>query len=444
MQNSVFVLDSARKPLTPCLPAVARRLLSSGQAAIFRRQPFTIILKRSVPVGPDDPRPIEAKYDPGSKITGIALVKGDEVIWAAELEHRSVAIRAGQRERAQYRRGRRNRKTRYRPARFDNRVRPKGWLAPSIAHRVRGIETWAARFRRWVPITGYAMEKVKFDMQRMENPDISGVDYQRGTLYQFEVMQFLLQRHEGKCAYCGTDTPKGSRPIWTRDHVVPRSRGGSDRPSNLVLSCYECNLDKGNKSLEEYLARNPARVKRIRALLKATLRDAAAVNSTRNAIQRSLESTGLPVRVGSGGMTAWNRKRFQLPKEHWVDAACVADVQSLRLRTHQALQIRCTGHGSRRVCNQSKKGFPISHRARQKRVHGLQTGDIVLATVKRRGWRDSRQIVARLDAARQSGAFSVKGASGEFSAPWHRCRLIQRSDGYDYSHTKRRDRGVRK
>lgn len=164
MQNSVFVLDSARKPLTPCLPAVARRLLSSGQAAIFRRQPFTIILKRSVPVGPDDPRPIEAKYDPGSKITGIALVKGDEVIWAAELEHRSVAIRAGQRERAQYRRGRRNRKTRYRPARFDNRVRPKGWLAPSIAHRVRGIETWAARFRRWVPITGYAMEKVKFDM----------------------------------------------------------------------------------------------------------------------------------------------------------------------------------------------------------------------------------------------------------------------------------------
>lgn len=115
MQNSVFVLDSARKPLTPCLPAVARRLLSSGQAAIFRRQPFTIILKRSIPVGPGDPRPIEAKYDPGSKITGMALVKGDEVIWAAELEHRSAAIRDRTTKRAQHRRGRRNRKTRYRP-----------------------------------------------------------------------------------------------------------------------------------------------------------------------------------------------------------------------------------------------------------------------------------------------------------------------------------------
>ena len=158
MVQRVFVLDTHRKPLSPCHPARARELLRKGKAAVFRRVPFTIILKY-VPEG--EPTPVRVKLDPGSRTTGFALTmrrhpKGlaslevtrrgkDEVVWAAELEHKGLEVKTKLEKRRAVRRSRRNRKTRYRPARFLNRRRKEGWLPPSIESRVGNVVSWVNR-----------------------------------------------------------------------------------------------------------------------------------------------------------------------------------------------------------------------------------------------------------------------------------------------------------
>ena len=129
--SAVFVLDTNRRPLKPCHPARARQLLRDDKAAVFRRYPFTIILKRAV----DDPAEssLRLKIDPGSQVTGLAIVddKNGSVVFAAELSHRGQQIQGALSSRRQLRRGRRSRKTRYRKPRFSNRRRPEGWLPPS-------------------------------------------------------------------------------------------------------------------------------------------------------------------------------------------------------------------------------------------------------------------------------------------------------------------------
>jgi hypothetical protein len=203
MSNFVLVIDGEKKPLSPCHPAVAKKLLKTGKAAIYRMYPFTIILKRVV----EEPNaePITIKIDPGSKVSGIALVQGVKVIWGAELQHRGQAIRKALQSRRAVRRGRHSRHTRYRKPRFSNRTRPAGWLAPSLLHRVQTTITWVKRLCRLAPITGVMQELVRFDMQGIENPEISGVEYQRGTLAGYEVREYLLEKWNRKCAYCGAE-----------------------------------------------------------------------------------------------------------------------------------------------------------------------------------------------------------------------------------------------
>ncbi len=162
--NRVFVLDTDKKPLTPCHPKRARQLLSEGKVAVFRRYPFTIILKKPMPDAVAEP--VRVKIDPGAKTTGLAIVseRTGKVLFAAELQHRGNAIRDALIRRRALRRGRRGRKTRYRSARFDNRTRPKGWLPPSLQHRVATISTWIARFRRLAPVSAISQELVRFYM----------------------------------------------------------------------------------------------------------------------------------------------------------------------------------------------------------------------------------------------------------------------------------------
>ena len=303
MVQRVFVLDTHRKPLSPCHPARARELLRKGKAAVFRRVPFTIILKY-VPKG--EPTPVRVKLDPGSRTTGIALTMRrhgkDEVVWAAELDHKGLEVKTKLEKRRAVRRSRRNRKTRYRPARFLNRRRKEGWLPPSIESRVGNVVSWVNRLRRWAFVGGIAMELVKFDTQRLQNPEISGTEYQRGTLFGCEVREYLLEKWERRCAYCGAENV-----LLEVDHIVPRSRGGSDSVSNLTLACHNCNQKKGNRPVEKLLRRKPEVLEKVLAQAKAPLRDAAAVNATRFALLERLRATDLPVECGTGGRTKYNR-----------------------------------------------------------------------------------------------------------------------------------------
>jgi 5-methylcytosine-specific restriction endonuclease McrA len=421
MSNFVFCIDTEKRPLDPVHPGHARLLLSQGKAAVYRRFPFTIILKEACS---DTPAlTLTLKLDPGSKVTGIALIKNVQLLWAAELTHRGQQIKAALESRHSLRRNRRSRHTRYRPARFLNRTRIKGWLAPSLQHRVKTILTWVNRIVRFAPVGAIAQELVRFDLQLMQNPEISGVEYQQGELQGYEVREYLLNKFNRQCAYCGAkDT------ALEIEHIKPRSKGGSDRVSNLTLACHPCNQSKGNQDIKDFLSGKLDVLKRVLAQTKAPLQDAAAVNTTRWALFNALKATSLPVSTGSGGKTKFNRTRLGLPKTHWLDAACVGDTPDLEVLTTHPLLIKATGHGTRQMCGTDKFGFPIRHRTNQKTWFGFQTGDLVKAV-----------IVCGKYAGDWVGRVSVRArpsfrlsATKVFDVHPKYLEVIHRADGYSY------------
>jgi 5-methylcytosine-specific restriction endonuclease McrA len=245
----VFVLSNTKKPLMPCHPARARELLRDRKAAVYRRIPFTIILKDRVD---GDLQPLELKVDPGSKTTGISLVgefkRGRRVIFGANLSHRGQAVRDALESRRSLRRSRRARKTRYRAPRFLNRRRQRGWLPPSLRSRVDNVQSWGNKLISFSPLSAVAVETVRFDTQKMENPEISGVEYQQGELLGYEVREYLLEKWGRRCTYCGKD----GVPLQV-EHIHPRCLGGSNRVSNLTLACRPCNEKKGSHPIEDFL-----------------------------------------------------------------------------------------------------------------------------------------------------------------------------------------------
>lgn len=419
--SQVFVLDTTKQTLGPVHPGRARLLLKQGKAAVYRRYPFTIILKRAVE--PPTLQSSRMKLDPGSKTTGIALVNdaSGEVLWAAELMHRGEQIKRSMDKRRALRRSRRQ-------PRFDNRRKRKGTLPPSLESRVCNVVTWVRRLMRLCPLTAISQELVRFDMQALENAEIEGVEYQQWTLKGYEVREYVLLKWHHQCAYCDArDVP------LELDHVHPRSRNGSNRVSNLVAACTPCNQRKSNQDIREFLKEAPTRLARMLAHMKAPLRDAAAVNATRWALYERLKAFGLPVECGSGGRTKFNRVTRALPKTHWLDAACVGTSTPERLGVQDVvpLQITATGHGSRQMCGTNECGFPIRHRQRQKVHFGFQTGDLVRSVVAK-GARADTHIGRVL--VRASGSFDINTKAGRqagINAQY--CAPIHRNDGYSYT-----------
>ncbi|MFP4132967.1 MAG: RNA-guided endonuclease IscB, partial [Halothece sp.] len=180
MQNFVFQLDSNKYPLDMIHPAKARKLQSQGKAATFRMYPYTIIRDVSFGENPNT-KSYLLKIDPGSVWTGFAIQCGEEIVFRMELKHRGELIKEKLETRKGFRRGRRSRNLRYRKPRFDRR-KPDGWLAPSLRHRLQTVETWIKKFLKFCPITCIEIEQVRFDLQRLENPEIAGVEYQQGKL----------------------------------------------------------------------------------------------------------------------------------------------------------------------------------------------------------------------------------------------------------------------
>ncbi|HAZ46420.1 MAG TPA: HNH endonuclease [Cyanobacteria bacterium UBA11369] len=425
-RNAVFVLDSSRNPCNPVHPAVARKMLSQGIAAVFRQYPFSIILKEGKC---DNPKQLRIKIDPGARFTGLALVSDTNIVWAAELEHRGFAIRDSLTIRLQQRRSRRQRKTRYRKPRFLNRRRQDGWLPPSLMSRVYNIQTWVNRLCKLAPVFAISQELVKFDMQKIVNPEVNGIEYQHGELWGYEVKQYLLEKFNHTCVYCGaTDKP------FNLDHFHPKSKGGSDQVSNFVLSCVDCNQAKSNKLPAEFLSDRPDIFAKIDKQRKQPLADAAAVNTTRWKLKQVLESLGLPVELGSGGLTKYNRQRLGIQKSHWADAVCVghSTPNSFNITGYQPLIIKAMGRGSRQMVNPDKYGFPRTKpKLRQKAFYGFQTGDIVKAVVTK--GKKVGTYVGRI-AVRKTGSFNIKTKTDTVQGISHKyCRILHKSDGYTYS-----------
>jgi len=436
---AVFVVDRHKKPLMPCSEKRARKLLTRGRARVHRLMPFSIRLVDRC--GNDSVlQPIKIKLDPGSKTTGIALVRESEildtdtgevtitahVLSLFELQHRGHHISEALTARRHMRRRRRG-NLRYRAPRFLNRGnKQKGWIAPSLQHRVATVSAWVGRLQRLAPITGMVQELVRFDLQQMENPEINGVEYPQGTLAGYETREYLLNKWGRECAYCGTKNV----PLQI-EHIHPKAQGGSHRVSHLTLACQPCNLRKGSQPIDEFLKGQPEALKRIQAQAKRPLKDAAAVNVTRWALLNRLQATGWPVKTGSGGLTKFNRMRLEIPKTHALDAACVGHLDALHDWDKPTLAIKATGRGSYQRTRLNAYGFPRGYLTRQKRIHGFQTGDQVKAEVTK--GKKIGTYIGRV-AVRASGSFNIQTVNGLIQGISYRyCKVIQRADGYGYS-----------
>jgi 5-methylcytosine-specific restriction endonuclease McrA len=419
---SVFVLDKRGKPLMPCSEKRARQFLERGRARVHRVVPFTIRLVDRYAENSAF-QPVRVKIDPGSKTTGIAVVREEEskqhVLSLINLTHRGHQISEALTARSNMRRRRRG-NLRYRAPRFSNRTKPKKWLAPSLRHRIETTMSWMHRIARWISVSAISQELVRFDMQKQENPEISGTEYQQGELAGYEVREYLLEKWGRKCAYCGAEHV----PLQI-EHIHPKSKGGSNRISNLTLACQACNQKKGAMPIEQFLAKKPEVLKRILSQAKRPMKDAAAVNSTRWALGDALSVFGLEIEKSSGGRTKFNRTRMNIPKDHALDAACVGKVDSVVGWDVPVLKVKAMGRGKHQRTHIDKFGFPRGYLMRIKIIHGFQTGDLVRAIVPKGKYAGNHY--GRVG-VRKTGSFAVNGIGINYKY----CTLVQRGCGYQF------------
>ena len=195
----------------------------------------------------------------------------------------------------------------------------------------------------------------------LENPDVHGIKYQPGTLHGREIREYLLELTGRKCAYCGN-----KRVRLHVEHILPKARGGSNRPDNLTMACQPCNEMKGKLYGVEIEAKLGAdfakKVKAAARKSKQGLSDAAAVNTIRWKLFETLKAVGLPVASGTGGKTAYHRNLARLPKTHYYDAASVALVPKQPKALKVAI-IESVGYGRRdlRKFSVTKPGFNYGH-----------------------------------------------------------------------------------
>lgn len=420
----VLVIDKHKKPCNTISEAYARILLFKKQAVIHKRFPFTIRLKNDNAVLKD--KAYTVKIDPGSKHTGITIVDDkDAVVMLAEIEHRGHLIKKDLASRRMIRRSRRNRKTRYREAKFDNRARPEGWLAPSIRSRADNVINFIRKYKKLINIDKVMIENVSFDIVQMSsNTKLWGNAYQQGPLYQNKLRSFIFNRSNGKCVYCGAKAAE-------IDHIVPRSKGGTNSVYNLVASCKSCNEKKSNLTLKAF----GKKMNRDYSYLepKKLPKDAAIVQSARNYMVREISKLVSDTTLHDAWLTKYNRSELGLPKQHYYDALSVGEVPTkFDFLTDKVLIISAKGRGSRQMCSMDKYGFPRTSPKGSKSVKGFQTGDMVKAIIpngSKKGEYLGRVVV------RSSGRFDIKANKEKIQSIGHQyCHIIQRSDGYLYSY----------
>ena len=404
-QTSVPVLDKGGAPLAPTRPSRARRWIESGRAVRrWKHGRFAVqLLNRSADqsVTPE----MALGIDPGARNTGMTVTvqnqEGSKVVAALEIQHRGHRISSAMSTRRTLRRNRRGR-LRRRPAKFDNRTRKQGWLPPSLGSIQANILTNVKHLRELFPISRVLIETCRFDPRLMSDPNVEGKEYQESERGRMQVREYVLQRDGRTCQYCG----KAGGRLET-DHIVPQSKNGPYRISNLVTSCRDCNLGKGNRSLDEFLRDDPARLRSIRAQVKKSLSSATHMNQLMPLLLGELAEQGVTATESDAVSTAYTRRVLGVEKTHANDAACLGDPEKLTNVPREVTVVRSTGHGKRQMlvppsrhgtprykegpqgrnspyrayCRMAREvqGFTTmpGHKLRQRRMKGITSGDLV-------------------------------------------------------------------
>jgi 5-methylcytosine-specific restriction endonuclease McrA len=334
----------------PTTQRTGKKLLQEGKAKVVQRCPFTIQLNYATG---ETRQPIKLGIDIGYTNIGFsAKTEKLEVISGTLSLRKDVSNKLEERRR--YRRTRRGRLG-YRPPRFDNRTRSEGWLAPSTQHRHDSHIRLVEKLATLLPIPFKKVEVANFDSQKMQQPEITGVEYQQGTLQGYEVREYLLDKWGRTCAYCG----KKNVPLEV-EHLVPKSRGGTDRVSNLTIACRKCNLKKGDKTAEEF------GYPHIPQQAKQPLKAPACLNTIRWRIVEQLTAEHT-----YGYVTKYQRNKLGLEKSHVNDAFVIAGgTNQERCRPYAVMQVR----RNNRSLQTNRKGFKPSIRRQR---YQLQPYDLV-------------------------------------------------------------------
>jgi 5-methylcytosine-specific restriction endonuclease McrA len=380
----VFVLSQSGKPLMPTTPRRARVWLSAKRARVVRREPFTIQLRFETTTYT---QPVTVGVDTGSKSVGIAATTNGEVVLQAEVQLRDD-ITEKMTQRRMYRRHRRSRKTRYRPPRCDNRRRMRGWLPPSVRSKAEATVKAVRFLASFLPGGPVHVEVGSFDTQKMQDPEITGEEYQQGELHGYLLREYLLNKWQRKCAYCSvTNVP------LEIEHILPRSRGGSNRASNLALACHACNQRKGQQTAAEF------GFPQVHASARVPLRDAAQVSALKTRVLHDLQVLFGESQVSITYGYETNYKRIQvlnLSKSHANDAVAIACEMGEVVKPLESVHlIRCLPRGHYQRFN----GPHSEHKCWSPRKdHGFQLYELV--QVKGQGG----YIAGR----REKGAFVIK------------------------------------
>jgi len=387
----VFVINQRNQPLMPCTPRKARLLLKTNKAKVVNRTPFTIRLTTATGETKQD---ITLGVDPGSKIVGLSATTEKEVLFEAEVILRNDIVELLA-TRKSLRRGRRNRKTRYRQPRFLNRKKKKGWLAPSIENKIQMHIKAINLICRILPITKIIVEVAQFDIQKIKNPDIQGKDYQEGDQLGFwNVREYVLWRDNHRCR--GREDCKNK--ILNVHHIESRKTGG-DTPDNLITLCKDCHADYHAGRLALGLRRgNP-------------FRDVAFMGIMRWAFYNKLKELYSDINLTYGYLTKHTRIQNNLKKSHAVDARCISGNPLAKTNSdvYQLKQVR----GQNRQLHKAnpKKGKRQANKA-SRYVHGFQLFDKVLLEGKECfifGRRSSGYFdLRRLDGTKINASASVK------------------------------------
>lgn len=366
--------------------AKVRKLLKDGRAKCVKRTPFTIQLNYDCPEGT---QPVTLGVDAGSKHIGLSATTEDKELYAAEVELRSD-ITKNIATRREFRSARRNRKTRYRKARFNNRVKAKrkGWLAPSVRAKVDSHIKVIADVHKILPVNEIVIEVAQFDIQKIKSPEIEGEGYQQGEQLGFwNVREYVFYRDGHTCQCC-----KGMSkdPVLNVHHIESRKTGG-DAPNNLVTLCETCHKKYHRGEIEL-----PKGIRRT-----ASFRDAAFMGIMRWTCYNRLREMYPNVRMTYGYITKNTRIRAGLEKSHTVDARCISGHPNAgpakeifymrKVRRHNRQIHKATiAKGGVRKRNQATyevKGFrlfdKVKAKGREWYIHGRRTkGSFVLKTIQ--------------------------------------------------------------
>ena len=362
----VYVLSQHGQPLMPTENhAKVRALLKHGKAKVIQRCPFTIqLLYEST----THTQKINLGIDAGSKTIGVSATTESKVLYESEVVLRNdiVELLSGRRA---LRRSRRNRKTRYRKPRFDNRRRPDGWLTPSIRQKIKTHVTVVENVMKILPVTKIIVETASFDIQKIKNPEIEGAEYQYGEQLDFwNVREYVLFRDGHTCQCC---KGKSKDNILNVHHIESRKTGGN-APNNLITLCETC-----HKAYHKGIITLPKEIHR-----GMRFRDAAFMGIMRWAFYDRLKELynplGAEVINTYGYITKNTRIEHGLPKEHYVDARCISDNPAAKPLDHYYFQKKVRCHNRQIHKNTILKGGIRKRNQASYEVKGFRLYDQVL------------------------------------------------------------------